>query len=231
MIKQLEKKLEDNPFEHLSKAAFEIILNEIIALRLKPGMKLNISKLSQQLNLSRTPIREALNKLCEIGYVNKFDDKQGYYVYEFQISDMEQVFAARSMIECKASYLCAQMKKCPEIDKMKKLADTDYKNNYSNFQLMEDIDFELHKLIVTSCGNKYLLNFYENIENKIKLYKKINLHNLLKNYEPELEKHATQHRAIINSIMFNMPELAQREMFNHINESFSALSYSYNDLY
>lgn len=227
----MEEKLENNPFEHLSKAALEIILSEIIALRLKPGMKLNISKLSEELNLSRTPVREALNKLCETGFVYKFDNKQGYYVYEFKISDMEQVFAARSMIECKASYLCAQMKKCPDIDKLKRLADTDYKINYSNFELTVEKDYELHKLIVISCGNKYLLNFYENIENKIKLYKKIILHNLLNNYEPELEKLATQHKAIINSIIFNMPELAEKEMFNHINESFSALAYSYKDLY
>lgn len=194
-------------------------------------MKLNISKLSQQLNLSRTPIREALNKLCDIGYVNKFDYKQGYYVYKFQISDMEQIFQARSMIECKAAYLCAQMKICHNIDKLKKLADTDYTNNYSNFELMEDIDYEFHKLIVMSSGNMYLMDFYSRIENKIKLYKKINLHNLLNNYEPELEKLSTQHRSIVNSIILNMPELAQREMFNHINESFSALAYSYKDLY
>lgn len=48
------------------------------------------------------------------------------------------------------------------------------------------------------------------------------MNKMLKNYKPELEKLATQYRAIINFIMFNMQQLAQKEMFNLINESFRA---------
>ncbi|NMC57382.1 MAG: GntR family transcriptional regulator [Eubacteriaceae bacterium] len=223
---QLEQYLQKNPFVQIKNIVFDLISEEIITLKLKPGENINISQIAEDLNISITPVREAIIKLIDYGFIKRYPHKKGYYVASFDIDDIIKVFYARKTIESKAAYLCAQNKKCPNIEKLTILADAQKNSFYDNTAVSND--FEFHKLLVFSCGNNYLIEFYNSIERKALRYLKSNLVNLAGDYyskHPGIESLATQHTSIVNAIM---PELAEKETANHIETALKNALYFYN---
>lgn len=217
--KQIDAILSQNPFEQLSDIVFNLIKQDITSSTLKPGEKLNISKISEELNVSRTPVREALIKLCDSGLVKKDQDKQGFYVSVLKTEDIEKIYFLRSAIESKAAFLCAAQKNCSNIDKMKLLADNI--SNPLSFDKLSLMDSEFHDLIVYSCGNDFLIEIYKFMENRFNRIRTSNLISLIQNNAIALQKTSAEHSAVINSIIANMPELAEKEMINHLKNAYN----------
>ena len=59
----LQTFIERYPFDTLSTVAYRYLYDQIITLKIKPGAKLNISQLANELDMSRTTIREAITLL------------------------------------------------------------------------------------------------------------------------------------------------------------------------
>ncbi|NMC57460.1 MAG: GntR family transcriptional regulator [Eubacteriaceae bacterium] len=215
---QINAVLSHNPFEQLSDIVFNLIKQDITSSILKPGEKLNISKISEELNISRTPVREALIKLYESGLVNKDPDKQGFYVSVLNTEDIRKIYFLRTAIESKAAFLCASQKTCPNIDTLKTLAENISKP--FSFDKLSSIDTQFHNLIVYSCGNNFLIEIYNFMENKFNRVRVSNLMNVIENDMEALQKTSAEHFAVINSISANMPELAEKEMINHITNAY-----------
>ncbi|NMC57381.1 MAG: GntR family transcriptional regulator [Eubacteriaceae bacterium] len=226
---QLENYLQKNPFEQLSNIVFILMSDEISALKLKPGENINISKIAYELNISITPVRDALIKLNDYGFVKKYPNKKGYYVSDLELNDILKVFNARIAVEGSAAFLCAQYKKCPNIDRLSELAE-DFKNSYT-FDLTKFSDFEFHRLLVESSGNEYLMEFYNLIEKKAWRYQSfimINVSTLFDLNNPSIESFATQHLAVVNAIKQNIPHLAEHEMRTHIKTGLEKVLLLYN---
>ena len=217
---QIYSCLKANPFEQLSDIVFHIIDQDIASSNFKPGEKLNISKISEELNVSRTPVREALIKLVQIGLVENNHDKQGFYVAELKTNDIINIYFIRSMIESKSAFLCASQASCPNIDKLRNLAQS-IKDFSNDLEKLASVDLEFHEVLVNSCGNQYLVELFNKFENKFKRFIILNLTSVLKHDKNSLNKFTAEHNAIINSIASNMPEIAEKEMINHINTSYS----------
>lgn len=227
---QLEKYLQKNPFEQIKNIVFDLISEEIISLRLKPGENLNISKIAEDLNISITPVREAIVKLIDYGFIKRYPYKKGYFVSDFDIDDITKVFYARVAIESKAAYLCAQYKECPNIDRLAELAEN-FKNSSYNYDISAANDLEFHSLLVLSSGNNYLIEFFNAIVKRAWRYQRFILLNVSKNnnsVNPYLGSYITQHTAVVNAIKQNMPEVAEKEMANHINLGMQNILFYYN---
>lgn len=206
---QVYTHLQNNPFESVKHLVYDIILQEIVAINLKPGEKLNISKISEDLDVSRTPVREALLMLCEEGFVRK-NSEQGFSVREVDFADISQIHIARTLLESKAAFLCASQINCPNIKEMRKIAAREFEHN-DNYSDVASDDDEFHNLIVVSCGNKYIIDYYNQLRSKIKLLKKVVMINLVNNNQIEnIQNIANSHKSVINSIRLNLPEYAQR---------------------
>lgn len=214
---QIDLYLKLNPFSQLSNVVFNILVDEISDLNLQPGTKLNILQISDDLGISRTPVREALIKLYETGFVETFPDKAGYYVSNLEINDIEKIYFIRAMIESKAIFLCAKNNNIHQINKLKEAAN-DLKEPYKDLDILTLYDYNFHKQIIISSGNEYLFDIFNLIEKKIKRSIKINYQFLINNNQiNEIEKITTDHNSICNIISNDMPELAEKEIENHIN--------------
>ncbi len=219
---QIDAYIKINPFQSVKHLVYDVILEEITALNLKPDEKLNISKISEDLDVSRTPVREALLMLCEEGFVKK-NSEQGFSVRKLDFAEISQIHFARTTLESKAAFLCAQQENCPNIILMRKLANKDFKL-YENYNIIANDDDEFHNLMVLSCGNKYIIDYYNQIKSKIKKKKKIVMLNLIKNNQHDtIQNVAYSHKAVVNSIRLNMPQYAEKETENHINNSYNFL--------
>ena len=161
------------PKQHLSKSVYEKLKSQIIDFTLKPGQKLQDRQLALKLGVSRTPVREALNRLVQEGFARQTPG-QGYFVKEVTIKDIEDLYEVRKALEILAAQMAVrninnnQIKRLSEIlERHKELV----QNGSFRSRLLEGADF--HKAIASDSGNHYLFEIISTIFDKISTYRGI----------------------------------------------------------
>lgn len=82
----------------LQDRVYQILRDQILTGKLPPNAPLNTNRLSKQLNVSRTPIREAVNKLVSLGLAVKLPHREAK-VADFMSDEMYEIFCARAALE------------------------------------------------------------------------------------------------------------------------------------
>jgi DNA-binding GntR family transcriptional regulator len=100
--------------------AYEALLNGIINGELPPGAQLNADSIAQQLKVSTTPVRDALNHLVKDGLVIKMP-YQGWFVCRFSEQEIRDVYEIRAGLECFAIRLACERITPEEIDRLEAL--------------------------------------------------------------------------------------------------------------
>lgn len=90
----------------LSQRAYEQIKYKIVSLELHPGSVIDESSLIEELQLGRTPIREALKRLSLEKLVT-IAPRRGMFVTEIGITDLQRLFEIRLVLEGQAARLAA----------------------------------------------------------------------------------------------------------------------------
>jgi DNA-binding GntR family transcriptional regulator len=106
----------------VQEAVVERLRHLILSHQLLPGQKLVQSELAELLGVSRTPIRDALNRLAHEGLVT-LSSYRSASVAEFSASDLEEVFAVRIALERHATCLAAPQMTGQDLDRLEELLD------------------------------------------------------------------------------------------------------------
>src|SRR5439155_1404533 len=84
--------------ENLSALVYNQIKNLILCNEVLPGQKLHHQELSERLGVSRTPVREALTRLVQEGYVS-FLPNRGFTCKEIRLQEAEELYDLREALE------------------------------------------------------------------------------------------------------------------------------------
>lgn len=140
----------------LSQNIAERLVEAIVSGRLTAGVRLNESELSRQLQVSRAPIREALNQLQEQGLV-VHHPRRGMFVVSLSDNDIFKIQQLRVVLETEALLLCREnltpaneRKLVAHLEKMEKGGD-----KISNLEATR-VDIAFHQTIWNQSGNEYL---------------------------------------------------------------------------
>ncbi len=80
---------------------YDVLKERIITQVMKPGEPINEGVLSQELEISKTPIREAIQQLEKEGFIENIPGK-GNFVSYISIQGLRELFEIREMLECEA---------------------------------------------------------------------------------------------------------------------------------
>jgi DNA-binding GntR family transcriptional regulator len=108
-----------NDYDLLSTKVYRILKSSIIKGDLKPGEKLLESKIAEQLGVSRTPVREALQKLATEGFV-KMEPNSVIMVHNFSFKDLKEILQIRRVLEGLAASVAAEEINQEEISQLEK---------------------------------------------------------------------------------------------------------------
>jgi len=143
-----------------------IYRDDIVSGKWKMGEKINIFELQKKYNISRTPIRDALNRLTQLGIVVVIP-RIGYYVRKFNIKEINEIFEFRIILETNA--LKTSIKTIDET-KLNMLMQKEilYKkdlinNNMKSFKQEFLFGENLHTLIIENCKNDIIKKSFYNI--------------------------------------------------------------------
>lgn len=184
------------------------------------GESLNIGALSRELNVSQTPLREALARLEHTGLVHR-EAMKGYRVAPMMTKrEISKLMEARLVLEPAMTHE-AGLRTTPEfLDELRvtvedlarsaDLADTETEN----FRLYWRSDDRFHVLIAEHCDNPFLETAYRALGGQIQRFR---LFSKLGHTGATFA--ATEHRAVYEALAARDPERAAELMRVHIREA------------
>lgn len=116
---------QDKRAKSLTEQAYVTLRERIIIGELAPGAEVSEPELAEQLQMSKTPVREALGRLCVEGFMEAFP-RRGYRVSPVTLKDVNDLFAIRGVLEGTATALAAQNLTDDELDALEQLAQANY---------------------------------------------------------------------------------------------------------
>lgn len=204
----------------LTERATEILRNSIINNEFMLGEPLSEKLLSENMGISKSPVREALAQLKIEGLVNIIPQK-GTFVFTLTLKQLFDLTEMRYILESAALKMSYENNKTGLIDtltlhlkQMKHYLDLDDLDNY----LLHDASF--HETFFTFCDNQYLTDAYNQISGKS---------SALRNRISKQPKHPNKTYKEHESIYRNISEGDIDEAVRMIGEHFSSFKQYYID--
>lgn len=140
--------------------AYQYIRQKIASCEYLPKQMLSESQLQQELNCSRTPIREAVGRLAQEGLLQVFP-KRGIMVSSISVRDIYQIFEVRALVEPYSLRNYHNNLSMAEIEHFSKVFHS-YEGMGSELDFFA-LDDAFHTMLLTSMENDYLIDLYERI--------------------------------------------------------------------
>ena len=178
----------------LSEKAYSLIKKKVVTLELPPSAVIDEHVLMQELDLGRTPIREALQRLDSEGLVNVVP-RRGTFVSDISVTDLQKIFELRILLEGFCARLAAQRISEDQIKRMEMvLSDLDELQDGDPSVLMS-IDKRFHELLYRAADNEFLA------ESLDRLYDlSLRLWYLVLNHLDDVRDSIDQHRMVLDAL-------------------------------
>ncbi|NYH52086.1 GntR family transcriptional regulator [Nocardiopsis sinuspersici] len=154
----------------LREAVYEAILDLITTRSLSPGQHLVETELAQNLGVSRQPVREAMQRLSNEGWV---DLRPGYgaFVHTPTESEADQLLAVRALLETESARLAAENASAEQVGLLRELisagraaterADTD---------AVVQTNADFHRTVTEASGNRVLAELAAQVDRRVRWY-------------------------------------------------------------
>ncbi len=188
---------------------YDHIKDQAISFRIKPGERLNEVDLAKKLGASRTPLREALNRLTAEGLLT-FERGRGFFCRELKPREIFELYQLRATLEVASVRLACESATDKELEEVKDFlleTGTD-RGSLSSEQLVE-FDEIFHERIVSFTRNSEMARVLKNVNERIKFFRWVDMDNRRNETQHE-------HRNILQAICARDVDKAAELMNRHI---------------
>ena len=193
----------------------------IVEGELGNGKRLDETELSGFYGVSRTPVREALQRLAESGLAEHLP-RRGTFVRSPSLSQLVEMFEVMAELECMAIRLAARRATTNDIDALEKdnetcraaVAANDTKKYY-------EINARLHGRIYQMSGNSFLANEARRLHDRLRPFRRLQLR-----VRGRMEESMAEHDIILAALRDGDADRAMETMKKHI----TIVGFRFNDL-
>lgn len=148
----------------------DALVELIISRRLAPGQHLVEVDIARQLQVSRQPVREALQSLQGDGWI-ELRPGRGAYVHEPTVSEVDEVFAVRVMLEQQSARLAARHARPDSVARLRAIcADGRTALAADDADTIVAANAALHRAVTALAGNRVLQRFTANLDRRVRWY-------------------------------------------------------------
>ncbi|WP_421702956.1 GntR family transcriptional regulator [Aliiroseovarius sp.] len=199
--------------------AYEALRQKAISFEFKPGERLNESALTKTLNVSRTPLREALNRLVAEGFLT-FDLGKGFFCRPLSPKKILELYQLRCALEIEALIQTIENAADEDIDTVVAYLDEaeDRLVQCQDLNELLRMDEEFHMTLAALSDNEELLKFLGNVNERIRYVRIINLR-LLRDRRNQSDEDLTAlsaHRVILDAVKARDADSAVKALRRHI---------------
>lgn len=200
---------------------YQEIKGRIVTARYAPGFVLSEGMLARVHRASRTPVRDALARLQEEGYVDRVP-RRGFRVAPITAATLRQTYEVRALVEGEAAALAAERAGAAAIARMRTLATypaLDASPESYAQRLKANDDF--HLALAGATENGLLLDL---VQRCLTQHNRVLLLSTLTHY-PTLSASVPQHHDIVDAIEAHDAPLARRMMRTHLEDAHALVTH------
>jgi len=195
----------------LTLKAYYQLKRRIIDLRFRPGEILMVQSLAKELGISRTPVREALVRLQQEGFVEEAEGKK-FKVSEITLKSILELHEIRELMEGHAVKRVAKNRTGAQVDELRELTKRmEQALGVRDPDLFFEADLEFHAKLIRFCGNRALQDLAVQLTEKIQRVRFLTLY-----VHRRLEETIDEHSKILDSIEAQDPRSAQKALSTHL---------------
>lgn len=198
--------------DRLVQSTYQAIKESILGNRLRPGCKLIHQSLAESLGVSRTPVRESLERLYQEGYVTRIANR-GYFVAEIDVQEVMELYQTREALETFSLQLIFRGDISQHSVTPLHTINARYKalcmENLSRERLL--VDREFHLALAALSGNQYLCKILAGIFDRLIHKRRVEGFHDLRGIEPYED-----HVRILAAISENDERAAVELLRHHI---------------
>ncbi|WP_312856947.1 GntR family transcriptional regulator [Anoxybacteroides rupiense] len=211
--------------ETLKKQVYEYLREEIMNGRIAPGERLIEEKIAKKIEVSRSPIREAIRLLEKDGLVivNK---RGGVTVFHPDISHFQHLYECRVELEPAAAYYAAQRITKEQIRMLRQHLPSKHEicRQYE-LKKIHDMNVKFHEGIVEASGNPFLIKTICHLRGINSMYRMA----ILKRNDLRVELAIEEHFNIFEAIASGCADDARRYMREHIESDYKFYVHLYSE--
>jgi len=201
---------------NLANQIYSLLKEKLINCEFKNGQKIDVKAISQEFNVSQTPIREAVHRLIRDGFIINIP-RRGYYITKLEKRDLEEIYDLRQLIECYS--LKYAIKNIEESKLVELLRDARcLKSRRRGVEKEEEfysMDKKLHFMIVQSFPNRRLNKIYLQLFDIIEMI--MNIGNTKIKYNKYLDEYIHLIEAILEKDLLKAKKILKRHINNALN--------------
>ena len=191
----------------------------IFAGELAPGAFLDEVALAAQMEISRTPLREALKVLTAEGLV-RHEPRRGCFVNQVTARDLDEIFPVIALLEGRCAHEAALHASDADIERLQALHDK--LGRHAKARRINEyyaVNFEIHEAIIALADNRWLAQVIGDLRKIVKLARLQQLH-----APGRLDQSLAEHMAVFAALKARDAEGAEAAMRTHLSRQRVALS-------
>lgn len=190
----------------------------IFSGELLPGAFVDEVAIAEKLEISRTPLREALKVLAAEGLV-RHEQRRGCFVNQVTEQDLDEIFPVIALLEGRCAYEAARNATEADIAALETLHERLNKHaGAGRITLYYEANFAIHEAIITLANNRWLAQVIADLRKILKLARLQQLH-----APGRLQQSLSEHMAVFAALKARDPEGAEAAMKTHLTRQREAL--------
>lgn len=194
--------------------AYQLVRKRIVNGSYPPSFRLTENEIADASGVSRTPVREALQRLQNEGFV-RVTANQGAVVVDWNDSDVDDVFELRALLEPYGAGRAAERIDDEGIEKLRDLAQAQYRESKDRkpgyTQRIGDLNSQFHKTLHEYADSPRL-----DMLMPMLIEAPLMMRTFAEYEKDELLRSASHHLEIVNALEAKDPDWAQAIMRSHI---------------
>jgi DNA-binding GntR family transcriptional regulator len=197
------------PSQRLADDVYRTLRDDILMGRLRPRDHLVEVDLAGRLNVSRTPIRESLQRLAADGLI--VSHRRRWVVYEHTLAEIRDIYEVRMALEGYAARLACQRATAEQVSRLVACFVDRPRQPVRGNPGFVDFNTTFHQLITEAANNPY----FQRLADSNRFYS-FNIQ-LAQHYDVrDVEESNAQHQGILDAIVVRDPEAAERAARAHV---------------
>jgi DNA-binding GntR family transcriptional regulator len=200
------------------KSAFSRLRDQILTGEMAPGTKISEPELALALGIGRSPVREAILKLEQEGFVVRSASGR-VSVAPLEVAELQQLYVVRANLEGLATRLATGRLRNIDLEEMAAIL-VDMRAGIEGGRFREAVmeGRAFHTVIHRECDNKPLIDALVRLESKIDRYRYF-----AASFDRYSIRRVEEHEEILKALYRRDADAAEAAMIAHINQSLDAL--------
>jgi DNA-binding GntR family transcriptional regulator len=182
--------------------------------QLLPGDRFSETEMGQRLGVSRTPVREALFRLRNEGFL-EVESKSGWFIKPIDFDKLDQLYDLRVVLELASiARLCSRTGDSPDLDSLKAAWLVPPAERLSSMREVGALDEQFHATLVRAAGNAEVARVHWDVTERIRIVRRLDF-----TRDDRVEATYVEHAKILRAILQRKLDQAQLLLRSHVEQS------------